>query len=185
MSELKLSGKVIIENSGNEKTIKVYPYQENWKTNLIKIWLLLWSLCGAIVLWELFSNISKEQKLYLAIYIVFWLYFELKMFAVIRWRTSGLECIRFTENKLILEKTVQGRGFPIELSFEEIKKVHVPEVSAVSFGAVFNNSYWLEGQETIVIETEKKKYGFGFQLKKSDAEKILKEILRQVQKKRY
>ena len=184
MSEIDLSGKVVIENSGKEKTIKVYPYQEKWKTNLIKIWLVLWSICGAIVLLELFSNISKEQKLFMAIYIVFWLYFELKMLAVIRWRTSGLECLRFIENKLILEKTVQGKGFPVELSFDEIKKVHIPEISKVSFAAVFNNSYWLEGQETIVIETPKKKYGFGFQLKKSDSEKIMKEILRQVQKKR-
>jgi hypothetical protein len=184
MSDLELSGKVIIENSGKEKTIKVYPYQENWKTNLIRIWLILWTACGAIVLWELFSPISKEQKLFMAIYIVFWLYFELKMFAVIRWRTSGLECLKLTESKLVLEKTIQGKGFPIELSLNEIKKVHIPEVSAVSFAAVFNNSYWLEGQETIVIETDKKKYGFGFQLKKSDAEKILKEISKQLQKKR-
>ena len=184
MSEIDFSGKVIIENLGKEKTIKVYPYQEKWKTNLVKIWLILWSICGAIVLLELFSNISKEQKLFMAIYIVFWLYFELKMLAVIRWRTAGLECLRFAENKLILEKTVHGKGFPIEIPVDEIKKVNIPEISKASFAAVFNNSYWLEGQETIVIETNQKKYGFGFQLKKSDSEKIMKEILRQLQKKK-
>ncbi|MFN5630203.1 MAG: hypothetical protein ACK48W_13065, partial [Bacteroidota bacterium] len=119
-----------------------------------------------------------------AIYIVFWLYFELKMLAVIRWRTAGLECLRFAENKFILEKTVHGKGFPTEIPVDEIKKVYVPEISKASFAAVFNNSYWLEGQETIVIETNQKKYGFGFQLKKSDSEKIMKEILRQLPKKK-
>ena len=184
MNDQDLSGKVVIENSGKEKTIKVYPYQEKWKSNLIRIWLVLWTACGAIVLWELFSTISKEQKLFMAIYIVFWLYFELKMISVVRWRTSGLESLRFTDEKIILEKTVQGRGLPIELSIVDIKRVHIPEISTVSFAAVFNNSYWLEGQEAIVIETTQKKYGFGYQLKKSDSEKILKEISRQLQKKK-
>jgi hypothetical protein len=182
MAEIELSGKVVIENSGKEKFIKVYPYQENWKTNLIKIWLILWTSCGVIVLWELFSTVSKEQKLYFAIYIVFWLYFELKMFAVIRWRTSGLECIKILDNKLVLEKTIKGRGFPIDIAFSEIKKVYVAEISSVSFAAVFNNSYWLEGQESIVIETNKKKYGFGLQLKKAESEKIVKAITKHLNK---
>lgn len=184
MLEENSSGKIELNKTGEGKILRLFPFQEKWKTNLIKIWILLWTICGMVVLAEIFSAISREQKLFLAIYLVFWFYFELKMFRVIKWRTSGVEIVELKRDKLVYEKNISGKGFPTEIKNEDIIKVSLSVVSPTSFAAVFNNSYWLEGAETILIETKNKKMGLGLQLTKKDSEKILKEITRHLEKNR-
>jgi hypothetical protein len=173
-SEENFSGKVNIENINGEKIITIKPYSEKWKTNLMVIWLILWSACGLVILSVFFSNVSKEQKLFFLVYLAFWFYFEWKILSVIRWRNSGEEILKINDETIVYEKRTAGRGIPIEVRKENIKSIETKPLNPVSFAAVFNNSYWMEGAETIIIEHKTGKISFGLQLNDSEQKKIIK-----------
>jgi hypothetical protein len=51
-----------------------------------------------------------------------------------------------------------------------------------SFSKVFNDSFWIVGQGTIIINALDKEYNFGSQISKEDGEKIVKVLNSKIKK---
>jgi len=51
-----------------------------------------------------------------------------------------------------------------------------------SFSKVFNDSFWIVGQGTIIINALEKEYNFGSQISKEDGEKIVKVLNSKINK---
>lgn len=179
MQKDEFTGKVLIDNKSGSKTITIKPYSEKWKTNLMLVWLALWSFCGLVILSVFFSNVSKEQKLFFLVYLAFWFYFEWKILSVFRWRKHGVEILKIQNDSIIYEKQIAGRGIPVEIAKNTIKGIYSKPVNPTSFAAVFNNSYWLEGAETIIIEHNAGKISLGLQLNEAEQKKIMKALSKQ------
>ena len=95
-----LTGRIKITQKGNETIIEILPLRDAFKTRLLFSWLLVWTLCGILVFSQFFSNLSREEKLLMAVWMAFWAYFEYKISKVYVWRKNGSEKISITAESL-------------------------------------------------------------------------------------
>ncbi len=63
-----------------------------------------------------------------------------------------------------------------------IKKLKLSPLDDRSFSKVFNDSFWIVGQGTIVINALDKEYNFGSQISKEDGAKIIKVLNSKINK---
>jgi hypothetical protein len=93
---------------------------------------------------------------------------------VLIWRRFGIEFIRIDEDKFSVKKSLWGYGRANEFITNNIKKIKLAPLNEKSFSKVFNDSFWIVGQGTIVINALDKEYNFGSQISKEDGLKIIK-----------
>ena len=64
---MKETGRIKITQKEGETTLEILPIKDAFKSNLLFAWLLVWTLCGIIVFSQFFSNLSREEKLLMAV----------------------------------------------------------------------------------------------------------------------
>jgi hypothetical protein len=170
--------RIQIKKEKDKTIVTIFPLYDKQKSNLMTVWMVLWLACGAVVLYELFANHSREEKLVLAVYMVFWTYFAYRIARMLRWRKSGREVITFHQDKVLIGKFVGERGLETSYAAKDIQEVKAPEVNKVSFAAVFNHSYWMEGSEALIFTCGKTKVAAGLQLSEAEQKKLFREFTR-------
>ena len=75
----------------DELFLEIKPLQNKKKQQLFSLWMLGWTACGLFVVVALFTqDFSKDEVLFMLIYLAMWLYFELKMLHAFRWQNRVL-----------------------------------------------------------------------------------------------
>ncbi len=181
---MKSEDRLRISQSDASLNIEIIPYRDSFKSNLLFAWLLVWTLCGIIVFSQFFSNMSKEEKLLMAVWMAFWAYFEYKIGNAYLWRKNGKEQISFDQNnieyKRIIGKKITAKSFVID----NISDITIYEFGKNNFSDSFQNSYWVIGNETVFITNFDVKSGFGLQLTKEDATRLLQAIKKFIKRKK-
>lgn len=172
----KPSPRIRIFQEGEERVMEIQPVRDAGKTKLMLGWLMLWLACGAVVVWQLWMPMPRENKLILFVYLAFWAYFAFRVWNAFWWRKNGVEIIRLSNTGLTYEKRVNGRGLPMPYSFEGITSLQVSEPGKWSFAAVMEDSYWVIGAERLVFFHNGKKIGLGLQLSKKESEEVFREL---------
>ena len=156
---------------------------DHWKMLLMLIWLLIWFSCGlVIIVYLFFTDELSDRKIYFYTFLVFWTYFLYKVVRVLIWRRFGIEFIRIDEDKFSVKKSLWGYGRAKEFITSNIKKIKLATLDEKSFSKVFNDSFWIVGQGTIIINALEKEYNFGSQISKEDGEKIVKVLNSKINK---
>ena len=156
---------------------------DHWKMLLMLIWLLIWFSCGlVIIVYLFFTDELSDRKIYFYTFLVFWTYFLYKVVRVLIWRRFGIEFIRIDEDKFSVKKSLLGYGIAKEFMTSNIKKIKLAPLDEKSFSKVFNDSFWIVGQGTIIINALEKEYNFGSQISKEDGEKIVKVLNSKINK---
>jgi hypothetical protein len=168
--------RVRIFQEGEERVLEIQPVRDAGKTKLMLGWLLVWLACGAVVVWQLWMPMPRENKLILFVYLAFWAYFAFRVWNAYWWRKNGLEIVRLSPTRLTYEKRVNGRGLPIPYTLDGITSLQVSEPGKSSFAAVMEDSYWVIGAERLVFFYNGKKIGLGLQLPKKETETVFKEL---------
>jgi hypothetical protein len=172
----KPSPRIRIFQEGEERVMEIQPVRNVGKTKLMLGWLMLWLACGAVVVWQLWMPMPRENKLILFVYLAFWAYFAFRVWNAFWWRKNGVEIIRLSITGLTYEKRVNGRGLPMPYSYEGITSLQVSEPGKSSFAAVMEDSYWVIGAERLVFFYNGKKIGLGLQLSKKESEEVFREL---------
>ncbi|MFN4853289.1 MAG: hypothetical protein ACK5JC_02590 [Bacteroidota bacterium] len=179
MKKKTSSQRIRIEKEDDRYVITILPLHDSAKSRMMLIWLILWLVCGAVVLYEMFGNHSREEKMVLLVYLAFWCYFAYRISRVYRWRQSGREEISIKDQTISIGKFTAGRGFVNDYHLQSIGKPEIAEINPTSFAAVFAQSYWMEGNEGLFFLTNtKQRVGFGLQLSNTEQQVLLKEINR-------
>ena len=76
--------------------------------------------------------------------------------------------------KISGKKTTWGKGEGKKFNNRNFKKIKLAPLDEKSFSKVFNDSFWIVGQGTIIINALDKEYNFGSQISKEDGLKIIK-----------
>lgn len=155
---------------------------ESWKETLLAVWLLAWTICGTAVLGQLLlEENSRQDAIFLIIYLSFWVYFEVRIGRAYMWRKYGNERIRIGEGKLIYKREIKTFGKAKTFLIDNMDKFQQVEESDRSFAKAYGKSFWVVGGETLEFEHMGSKIRIGMQLEKSEAKaiyKLLKQAMR-------
>ena len=153
-----------------------------WQLNIITFWLAAWTLSVVFVIGQLFGNMPSDQKLYMYVWLGFWVYFEYRIVTVWVWRKWGKEVIQIRKEKTELRFEVPVRQKASEFETASISGVSDLEGMKGNFVKAHYEPFWVVGGETIGFEYNGKLYGFGRQLPKEDVTRLMSLIGRRLKK---
>jgi len=168
--------KLTINKNQNDTEIVISAHINKKKYTLLWVWLLLWTLCGMIVFSQFFVNHSKETKLFMFVWFIFWLYFEYKIGYAYMWRKAGKEIIKLNREGISIKRDINGSGKEKFYSKDTIKDFKIVDFSSKNIALHMNTSFWAVGGETLKFESLGKAIAFGMQLSETEAKEVYKQI---------
>lgn len=156
---------------------------EGWMIQTILGWNIVWTLCGLAVLYYLlFKGLSKEEMLFMFIFLCFWAVFALKGWRAYFFKNKGYEFISVSERGFEFGIKVFNKEHAQILPLNTIKGIKRRD-GGKSYADAFDKSYWSMGGQRILIETESKTYPFGIQLSDSETNQLINSLKRAINKK--
>lgn len=166
----------------NSISFVIYPPKLGRKKGLLFTWFFLWILIGAYVTAQMFQEYTNEEKLALFIFMVFWLYFAIRVGRTMLFLLFGREYIKLDNNSLRIKKATGTYGKSKQYFIENITKFSLVKQKDNSFQKVYDESLWVRGSNRIQFEYFQKKNSFGRKLEENDAEIMFKVITKRIEK---
>lgn len=166
----------INKKEGESLEITIKAFYDDKKQKMLILWLVLFSLCGLAIISQFFENYEPTIKVFLGVYLAFWLFFEFKVIYAYRWRKNGVEIITINKEELILTKNIGDRGVTQHYNRKDINKIDHFKNENSSFISAMNNSYWNINKYQLAIFIENKTFPFGIDLTNKEAKNILNQI---------
>lgn len=179
----QLNESISFKKENDVTTIIISPAIPDWQKTAMVIWIAIWTLCGAYVFAQLFTDIDRATKLSFFTYLVFWGYFEYRVGYNLIWKVWGKELIRIIDDKLQIKRDIKGYGRLEEVYLSNISDLKVERVSDKSFSKVMSNSFWSLGLPSITLKNLGKATGFAYQVDYEVADKLFKLIEKDLRKK--
>ena len=132
-----------------ECTIIVGPKRTRWKEAILFAWLLGFTLVGLYMIYMLVwgidyldnsqiegdpDEILRNQKIYFAIVIAFWAYFEYKVLKGFLWLIGGKELIKINKDEITIKNSFLGYGKANRYFTDNVKNWSLVEHKTYSFG---------------------------------------------------
>lgn len=181
-----ISERISYHRHDNFTTVLISTKIDKWKESLLYGWLMLWILVGIAISYVLITgnyidvvseNTSKNQlKLFLVIFLVFWVYYFYKILRVYIWRKRGVEYIKITNDTLIIKRAFGKIGKAHSYLYNNMGKVELLEQKERSYSAVMQSAFWDIGNERLCFDYHGKSIIFGVQLDATESKKM-KEFL--------
>jgi len=144
--------------------------------NLLSVWLFSWTAAGIFVLTQVFSPMPDNQRIFMVVWLGFWLYFEYKIGTAWVWRKYGHEQVILTKDKLLLRFEVPVGRRASEFETANIETVMNLEEQKGLFVKNYYSSFWVKGGETIGFNYNGRLYSFGRQLSVADSKTLIAKI---------
>ena len=175
----------------NKTTIIIVPEKVGIIRSLMGAWFCMWAVIGAVMIWAWLSGFAfevgakseqptaaekQQAQLIIIIFLVFWLYYFIRVARSFFWLMWGKEMIRVDKISLSLKNSVRGYGKAKEYYLENIQKVRVSVPPAKSFQAAWENSPWIRGGERLEFDYMGKTIRFGRKLDEKES-KLLFQVL--------
>lgn len=146
------------------------------QVTLLSIWLVLWTLCGIAVISQTIGQYTREEKLIMVVYLVFWLYFEYKIYHVLRWRKAGIEIIKIEGDKMTYSREISGKGKVRSFEAAQVRNLQPVDYSDQPFQKSFYSAYWSLGGEALSFTYLGVEVRFGMQVEEGHARQLKKLI---------
>lgn len=177
-----MDNRIQINKDTERLEIVIKSFLDQKKQQLLLIWIILFSLCGLAIISQFFADYEAGDKVFFAVYVAFWIFFEFKVIYAYRWRKFGQELIIIEDNELILIKSVGKRGVTQKFVISDIKKLDFFKDENGGFINSMNKSYWNINKYHLMLLLENSKVPFGIDLEAKDAKQILNEIQNRLKK---
>ncbi|MCB9359819.1 MAG: hypothetical protein H6587_10620 [Flavobacteriales bacterium] len=171
-----MGDRIKYREEGNTLEITIKAFLDEKQQQLLLIWIVLFSICGILLLTQIFGSYEKSTILFLGVYMAFWLFFEFKVIYAYRWRKYGKELIILNENQLILVKEIGRRGITQQFDLDKIKNVVKFDNGENAFLKSMNSSYWNINKYTLSFEIEDNTIPFAIDLNKEESKIIQQKI---------
>lgn len=179
-------------------SIIVYPKRTRWKEAVLFAWVIAFSIVGIYMIYLLIggglekidntgmdgdpAEILKNQKIYLGVFVGFWIYFEYKVVKGLLWLTLGKELIKITKDSLSIKNSILSYGKSHSYFFENIKGMGLVEHEKLSFGFDYENAFWRKGTDSIIFDHRAKPVSFGRKLNEKDSRLLYRFIMDRIKK---
>lgn len=177
----KLSNRIKYQTLENETEVFIAPDKNEEAEKQVKLWLALFTLAGlSMLIGAPFFVSGREEVAVVFIYMVFWLYFEIKVFSAYRYRSGGQEKIVLNDKQFIYTLEKNKRGIPKSYELDKISNWRFEEKSQSGFMGMINQSAWMIAGESVCFDYEGRSISIGIQLKKGEAEHLIKWLKKQI-----
>jgi len=174
---MKLLGeRISIIKKPNLLSIVILATNDKRKLVLMFLWLLAWSVCGAIVMINYFQITNEKAKLFLLIYLSFWVYFEVSIIRAFIWRRYGKEKIWIKEGIIHYQREINGKGKVKEFNPELMRDFKILDVRPTNLIDSLNQSFWVRGGERLEFLHQSKTLRFGMQISDEQARNLFNEM---------
>ncbi len=171
-----IGDRISYSEKGHSLVIAIKSKTARWQESLLMAWVVAWTLSGGYYIYEMSTgDYAREERLMFFVLISFWLYFEIKIGKVFLWRKYGKEFIRVTADKLTLKRDIRSYGKAHHYFLDNISNVDlIPEQADKSLSKQYENSFWVMGGETIVLNHNGKLVKLGLRLEQEEAKQLLR-----------
>jgi len=181
----KQIGKQISIDQGKNRTqITITDRLEGWMRIALLGWIVVWLSLGIYVIGYLFRfDLAKETLLFFVIYLAFWGWFAYKSLYAYLFKTHGFEWVEIdTENELLsYGRNILGMAsVKSQFTPDQIDKVERIEQGERSFGSAYSKSFWIVGNEQLLLKGKSKNQLIGMHLSPKDANALLGELNRRI-----
>lgn len=176
---MKVIGKrisILVKPEESLLSIVILPDKDKLKLTLLFLWLLAWSVCGAIVMANYFTVKDASSKLFIIIYLSFWAYFEFNILRTFIWKRSGKEKIWIRNGLLHYQREVSKRSKIKEFNLSLVDKFRILELSKTRLADTINQSFWVRGGERLEFSSQGRVYPFAMQVTDEEARVLFNEI---------
>jgi hypothetical protein len=153
---------------------------ERWKEALLGAWLLLWIICGAIVINRYFEASERETRMILVIFLAFWAYYLWRVGKTFLFRLGGNELIRIEGNEMTLKRSIYTFGKAKTYYLDNIGSIENIQLSKTSFAYTFENAWWVMGGEKLSFDHQGRVVKFAMQLNDADRNELRVLLNRQI-----
>ena len=160
----------------------IYPPKLGRKKGLLITWFVLWLLIGGYVSAQMFKDYNEQEKLSLFIFMVFWLYFAIRVFRTMLFLFFGSEYIKLDKNSLRIKRSTGTYGRSKQYFIENITKFSLITLKESSFQKVYDDSLWVRGSNRIEFEFFKKRISFGRKLDEKDSKMMFQILTKRIEK---
>lgn len=171
-----IGDRISILNTPELLSIVILPFKDDKKLRLLLFWLLAWTACGVIVMANYFKLQDQSSKLFVVVYLSFWLYFEIKITQAFLWKKYGKEKIWIKEGIFNYQQEINGRGKVKKYEVLLINDLKIIETKQNNFSDFINQSFWIKGGEKIELSYKNSLVRFGMQLSDKEAQLVSKPL---------
>ena len=171
----KIGHQITYEKQGKSALkVEIRPVISQVKKNMLLLWGAAWTLCGLIIGGSLvFNDFKKEEYLGITVFLIFWIYFEIKVVHAIRWNRNGREVLHVKETEFSYLKSIGERGFPVVTDIKKLSPFKYAQGTESGLWNDINKSSWFVGGEVIEYHVEGAVKRIGMKLSKKDAQLLV------------
>ncbi len=181
----KIGKQIYLEKDNRRLLVEIFPNPSSKSKMWLNLWLVGWSCCGLVVLFQLVlyaSEFEKEQIVFLLIYLSLWAYLEFKIFYSLLWNRNGKELIKVEGGSFSYTKLFGERGLPFEVDNAALSTFKYEKSTERGILNDINKSAWMVGGEVIEYTAGDKLRRLGMKLSENDAVKLSGILSRYTQK---
>lgn len=168
-----LGDRVSVERGDDRVSIVISARLPRWKEALLVAWVIAWLACGIFVIVEAARMDAGRERQFTLAFLLFWVYFLLRIGRVALWRLKGFELVRIKDGVLTLKDSILGFGRARDHFVDNIRRLDLLEIDERSFQWQMNSSFWMIGGERIGFEDAGRSFVFGKGLTRPEAERVL------------
>ncbi|MFN5831593.1 MAG: hypothetical protein ACK46R_12655 [Bacteroidota bacterium] len=163
-----------IQLSNDRKTLEIPSIADATKLKILIVWFILWTISGMIVFTQFFVPTPRDVKVWYAVWMAFWAYFEYKASVLLSYRRKGKEILQFSESGFTFRRDINGRGIDKVYERAEIKNIRTVDFKDKKVIARVQPLYWNMGYETVLFDYKGKEEALGLQLTEEEAQQLVK-----------
>jgi hypothetical protein len=166
----------------NKTTFIIQPEHPAITKALIGAWFCMWIAIGAVVTWYWATHpMKKELQLILLVFMIFWLYYFIRVGRSFFWLMWGKEMLKIDKISLTVKNSIKGYGKAKEFYLENIDKIRVSVPEKNSFQTAWENSPWIRGGERIEFDYMGKTVRFGRKLDEKESKLLFQVVTKRIE----
>lgn len=166
----------------NKTTFIILPESPGIAKALIGAWFSMWVVIGIVVAWYWATHpMKKELQLILLVFMIFWLYYFIRVGRSFGWLMWGKEMLKVDKISLTIKNSIRGYGKAKEFYLENIDKVRVSIPKENSFQTAWESSPWIRGGERLEFDYMGKTVRFGRKLSEKESKLLFQVITRRIE----
>lgn len=143
-------------------------------------WFCMWLVIGATMTWSLSLRLTQQEQIIVAIFLVFWAYYAVRVGRAFFWLMWGKEMLKIDETALYVKRSIRGYGKSVPYYLENISKIRIQQPKENSIQAVWEASPWIKGGERVEFDYMGKTIRFARKITEKDARLLFNLITKRI-----